>query len=495
MGRSQRLIFVIFGMALASFVTASAAGVAWVTYRALPTAPAAWRTYRDPAGFSLEVPPRWSVHPDGASGRIEIPGPTGERLVAWPLFSSSRLDRKTGGSLAARMARRIWPQTTWGPAEPVGDRAIRVRGQHGEITAAGVVTWTLTERGSAAFAYLMSAPRGRALAAEASFARILAGLRVFGPKPVATHAAAPPARYVRFEDPSERAFSVELPAGWRAQGGALRPGNLIVQARVEAGSPDGSMALHLGDDFPIYAEPSRVLAMAGIGSGGTYIDPMGYPTPVQAYMPGAAFALRVVLPQRVGTFRLVRQADRSDLARRIATAGINRFDAGEAEYRFTRAGREHRGFVLCITERVQTPAVTLWHAWRLYVVEAEASRFEEASSALGHAARSFRIDPDWAQRQARLTAAQVGIITEMGESVARTLSEAYEARQASLDEIHRRGGKARLEIEELEDPLTKRRMTVDSGSSYYWVDDQGHVFGTQTDTRPSVDFRELTRLP
>jgi hypothetical protein len=293
----------------------------------------------------------------------------------------------------------------------------------------------------------------------------------------------------------ERAFSIELPRGWRVEGGTVRPGNLLVQARIEATSPDRAIALSVGDAFPVYAEPHPTLRLAGIGPGGSFVDPMGYRTQVAPYQAGAAFAVRHVLPERVGPFRVVRQTERPDVARRLPSTGINRYDAGEVEYGFRRGGREHRGWALSITERVATPAVSLWHAWRLYLVEAEEARFDEAAAVLGRAAGSFRVDSAWAQRQARLTAAQAGIIAEMGDAVARTIAETYTTRQDVLGEIQSRGGKARLEIEELEDPDTKRRFTVDSGSSYYWVDDRGNVVGTQTDSRPSVDFRELTRLP
>ena len=45
------------------------------------------------------------------------------------------------------------------------------------------------------------------------------------------------------------------------------------------------------------------------------------------------------------------------------------------------------------------------------------------------------------------------------------------------------------------DPATGRHMTVDSGAGYYWVDQRGVIVGTNTDTRPNVDFRALVQLP
>jgi hypothetical protein len=45
------------------------------------------------------------------------------------------------------------------------------------------------------------------------------------------------------------------------------------------------------------------------------------------------------------------------------------------------------------------------------------------------------------------------------------------------------------------DPYTGRRTTVESGSNYYWIDQRGAIVGTDTDTRPNIDFRALVRLP
>jgi hypothetical protein len=36
---------------------------------------------------------------------------------------------------------------------------------------------------------------------------------------------------------------------------------------------------------------------------------------------------------------------------------------------------------------------------------------------------------------------------------------------------------------------------VESGTNYYWIDQRGRIAGTTTDTKPSIDFRQLVRLP
>jgi hypothetical protein len=44
-------------------------------------------------------------------------------------------------------------------------------------------------------------------------------------------------------------------------------------------------------------------------------------------------------------------------------------------------------------------------------------------------------------------------------------------------------------------PPRRRQIKVESGRNYYWSDQHGTIVGTNTPTRPNLDFRELVRLP
>jgi hypothetical protein len=64
-----------------------------------------------------------------------------------------------------------------------------------------------------------------------------------------------------------------------------------------------------------------------------------------------------------------------------------------------------------------------------------------------------------------------------------------------MDEIDRRRSNVILGVEDVIDPVTGRQIKIESGSEYYWIDHRGTIVGTQTDTRPNLDFRQLIRLP
>jgi hypothetical protein len=83
---------------------------------------------------------------------------------------------------------------------------------------------------------------------------------VFGLRLVSTGAVAQtrPASiaWTSFEDPFEKAFTVEVPRGWTVRGGLFRMGFSDERPMVDVTSPDGSIDVRLGElAIPVYTEP------------------------------------------------------------------------------------------------------------------------------------------------------------------------------------------------------------------------------------------------
>lgn len=450
--------------------------------------PASWVRV-DEASFVIEHPKGWSAAPHPRLGQITVSGTDGEQVLIRPFFVAAPLEEGAASALLADLAPAASPDVRWEVPAP-SDGVVRMEGGSASTRAVAVLSWTTSPKGTAGYLYVASAPRSAWAGTEGVLARVLGSFQARGRE--VEEAQRP--EYVRWEDPNEGAFSVEIPKGWRTTGGTVRPSTLLVQAEVEGTSPDGAVTVSMGDHFPVFVEPNSLLSFAGIGEGGTYVDPSGYPSTVATYAPGAEFLTRYVLPDRAPGFEVTSDRDRSDLAGALPTAGLNRYDAGEVEYRFERGGDEYRGVALAVTEIISSGGLATWHAWRVYRAEAPAGRHGEATAALVHLAETFAIDPQWAQSQARLTAQQSRIIADMGEAVSDTLSQAYSGRQAVLDELARRRSNATLEVEDAVDEATGAKFKVESGSDYYWIDPRGTIVGTDTATRPDLDFRELVRL-
>ena len=87
------------------------------------------------------------------------------------------------------------------------------------------------------------------------------------------------------------------------------------------------------------------------------------------------------------------------------------------------------------------------------------------------------------------------IVSRTQQEISGIISNTYWSRQSTMDEISRRRSNATLGLQDVVDTATGRQFKVESGSNYYWIDQRGTIVGTNTDTRPNLDFRELIRLP
>lgn len=445
-------------------------------------------------GLSLQAPPGWQVR-EYDSGRVDVTGPAGESVAVWPFFVPDALGQAGAAEVLRAMAAGVWPEAGWqAPRAPGPAGAVSMWGRHGEFVISGVATWAPDPSGSAGFAFFAGAPGEAAYRGLSdTFAAIMQSVRLRG----APDGGGPGRlNYALWQDPHEQAFTMELPAGWRAQGGTLRPGIALVQAEVAVASPDDQVRLWFGDHFQLFVEPSPLLAFGGIRRGGAYTDPSGYRWAVQPYAAGAGFIYYHFLPARLGAFELLSWQDLPQLAATCRSFGLNRFDAGEVQYRFVRGGQTYEGRAIGITE-VLAPGGgnRMWHLWRLYLYEAPAGRRAEAEAAVARAAETFAINPRWAQMQAQLTAAQSRIIADMSNAISQTIHDVYEYKRKVDDEISRRRENANLFTTDVIDPATGRRLKVEASSNYYWVNHRGQIVGTQTATSPGVDFRALVELP
>ena len=72
------------------------------------------------------------------------------------------------------------------------------------------------------------------------------------------HDIAPP-EWVKFPDPNEHAFTMDVPKGWTVRGGLIRLGYSDHRAIVDVTSPDGTINVRYGDAaIPIYFVPDRL---------------------------------------------------------------------------------------------------------------------------------------------------------------------------------------------------------------------------------------------
>ena len=226
-----------------------------------------WTRHDDPSGFSLELPSGWRASKTGETGLVQVVGTGGERVDIQPFFTSRSLDAGTSRPLLASLGSKVRPHARWEQAAAAAaGGATRMAGTDGSDRLVAVLAWTVSPRGTAGDVYVAGTAAKRFSGEVASLARVMQSFRLRGPP---ADASARP-RYATFTDPVERAFSMEVPEGWKVQGGTKRPSTAAVQGSVQATSPDGAIVVYAGDEFPIYSEPSALLAQeASVGAAPT----------------------------------------------------------------------------------------------------------------------------------------------------------------------------------------------------------------------------------
>ena len=227
------------------------------------------------------------------------------------------------------------------------------------------------------------------------------------PAPV-THMPSDQTHWAPYAEPTEHAFTVELPEGWPAQGGLRRLTTGEVRPWLRASAPDGSAELFIGDpDIPDFTPPTPALADAGLTEGRIYMPGEGRALTVSPYHEGQAFAAEwgrgklgghcdQVMP--IGGQSLpeasaaLAGADGPPAARTLVKAGETRFSC---QYR----GQPSQAYVFAATGLDSRGPFEIWDVRVVGGLIAQMDRRSIAIEALSHAAKSFAPDAEWLKRQ------------------------------------------------------------------------------------------------
>jgi hypothetical protein len=465
-----------------------------------------WSTHKDPSGFSVSLPPGWKAAADGESGRVAVTGPAQQRVVVWPVFLPGGVNAASAGMLLQRLAAPAgFAGWRWTAPRTVAPQAVRMDGSAGPQTAVASLAWTGSPRGAAGYVFVTAAPR--AVYQPATFSRILGSFRVTG-NAAGRKAPADSIRYVEFRDPLENAFTVEVPAGWSAEGGMYRFASVDTRAALNLASPDRQVRISFGDkELGSFVEPNQMLEWTGFREGSVYSPGYGLQQVVRRYIPGPAFVRQYIpLKPAHGCANLqiteARARPDADEAVNRLYQGLNTYavsmrqHSGEASFTCEEGGRIMAGYYFAGTLSTRTQSQTgIWMVQHLFGFVAAREKATLAHEVVRHIVASVAVNPAWAQRQSQTTAETSRIVSQTNQAVSKIIDDTYWNRQRSQDEISRRRSNVILDLEDAIDPATGRQMKVESGSNYYWIDNRGTVVGTQTESLPSLDFRALTTLP
>ena len=361
--------------------------------------------------------------------------------------------------------------------------------------------------GKSGVLYLIGAPEGGFAPVRP---RLLATLRSFHfglPEASAAKRPSKPAiSYVTWEDPAERAFSLEVPAGWKIEGGTHRRASVDISHVLHAASPDGKVRIIFNDaDLPAFVLPNQTLAWAGFNEGSWYSPGYGVRNMVMRYKPGLTFLLEYLRTRTapgLAAFELVDQKDRPDIVadfnRIMSQTQVGdiafRLHAGDAAFRFEADGEPFIGYGLAVTQIIQSASMPggNWSVALVLVTTCPAAAESTVQEVATRMFRSVRMNPEWVAGQQQLTADVSRIVTETNQAITGIINDSYWTKQGSLDDIHRKFSNATLGVTDVLDPATGETYKVEAGHNYYWIKSGSNkVAGTGTHTRPDIDFTPL----
>lgn len=464
--------------------------------RGRASVPAGWKTSQDPMGFSVAAPEGWMVRSDSKSGRVKIQGSAGESIVIWPVFISAAdggggiLNPGGVATLARRLAVKVRPDVSWSPPQPAGPTAVRLMSSSGDQAIVSIFTWTPSQRGIVGYSYTIEASAAHYSSLEETFTNILASFRITGAENEQNPKAA--INYVRWNDPRENAFSLEVPTGWQISGGMLRFASTDIRWSVKAVSNDGGINIRFGDtDIPTFSKPTPISSMSGLTEGSWYSPGYGVKMMISRYLTGKAFAtqyVRTKVARSCPGLSITESRDITEAAR--TQSHISDITAGDVYFTCRGNAGILTGHYIAVTQQFKT-SPGLWSMSLLLGNVAAPENVSQAESVMNHMFTTLQENPEWHLMQSKINGDTARIVHKTDQELTKIQADGFWGNQAIKDGMSRPRSNAMLGLEDVEDTVTGQHFRVESGSNYYHINHQGTIVGTDTDTSPGTDFRKL----
>ena len=289
--------------------------------------------------------------------------------------------------------------------------------------------------------------------------------------------------FYTYQDPNEAAFTIEIPDGWQIMNGSglIRP--YIDAGVLVAAYSQENQEFIFKSPVAIYAVPNDILDFTGFTEG-SYYGPGGIATPmmVKKYTTAKKY-LEEYLSQLTVDTEVIETVDRPDLVSDNPDPLVTEQSAAEITYISDSGSYQLKNKVIAYTYLIETGGMGIW-ATSMFGYTSPESSFDETEYLVLKSAESFKVNANWAKREAQEVNKRLGIISSTQESISNSISSAFEYRSDTMDRINDDWSKAILGIEEVYDPDTEEMYVVDSGARYYWIDNRNNIYGTDTYENP-----------
>jgi hypothetical protein len=292
--------------------------------------------------------------------------------------------------------------------------------------------------------------------------------------------------FENFTDPNENAFTIKLPEGWQASedSGLIRP-YIDAGVKLMVTSPKDQQFLYISP-YGIYAVPNDLLTFSGFTEGSNYNGML-----VKKYTEAENF-LNEIVKQLDRETEIIEIIERPDLIKENPGPLITKQSAAEITYILNPGPNQIKNKLVCYNYLIEPSGIGIW-ASTLFGYSSPEELFNETEYLVLKSAETFKVNPAWAAKEAQEVNKRIGIISSTQDSISDTISSSFEYRSDSQDRINDEWSKTILGVEEVYNPETGDTRFVDSGANYYWQDNQGNVWGTETDENPAP-LEDMTKL-
>lgn len=295
--------------------------------------------------------------------------------------------------------------------------------------------------------------------------------------------------FVNFTDPKENAFTINIPKGWQvsSNSGLIRP-YIDAGILLQAASSENQGFLYISP-YGVYTVPNDLLDFAGFTEG-SYYDPSGgvsNPMLVKKYTEAKDFLSEYVQQLDINA-QVLEVIDRPDLINPNPISLITKQSSAEITY--TADGLMYK--LIAYIYLIEYSGTGIWAA-TLFGYYSPENLFNETEYLVLKSQESFKVNSQWAAKEAQEANKRAGIISSTQDSISDTISSTFEYRTESQDRINNEWSKTTLGIEEVYNPETGETRYPGSGSKYYWMDNRNNIYGTETDESPFPN-EDMTKL-
>jgi len=475
------LIIVLLGIILGSYLL--------IKRLNSPLAPKDWVNYKDERGFAVQMPKNWKVKVNDW-GLIKI-GPNPEKNDEQTVFALTMIypSEKTKEDVLADTKsyfEKSFSNFQIFDAKNVdkySSTIYRIKYTGSDMTG------VLNINGSGKNYYVsgFAAPSNQLKNSIPNLMKVLASFnydaKLKNPEKIKNLV-----QMVSWKDPSEGAFTIDVPSGWKIVGGVVRP---YIDAALKIIATNGDQGIQIENPYPpIYTVPNQILNFAGFKEGSHY-NPSGGISQDMIVMSekNAQNYIENILAKNLN-LKVDSIKSRDDLVAKIPKPSYVT-QATAAEATLSGDGKVHK--VIVIEQGLSMAGVSLWTAGltHYWAPEGEIGKVEEIATAMD---QSFKLNPTWVKNEQIQVAKRSQIISQTQSEISDIISSTFEYRSSTQDEMADKWSDAILGVQDVYDPSTGENYTVPNTSKYYWTDGLNTVVGTDTHESPGYywDWQELT---